>query len=357
LGVQRFDPGWVDQGVNPVPRGKSLKVTVLMSCYNASRWLHEAIESVLCQTFGNFEFILVDDGSTDETWDIIRAYRYRDQRIVPIRKENTGLQDSLNMGIAHARGEWIARLDADDLCEPDRLAEQLRYIHYHPEIVLLGAGFVEIDAQGRSVKKQLYPSGHRELLCNLGRLQRFFPHSSAFFRRDIAQDVGLYNRLFRKSQDWDLWLRFAERGRIACVRNCLVRVRKHSEQISNSTAGTSQLVYGTAASTCHFLRIDGCPDPSADSDETAWKGFLEWIEGQMTEEGALEKRKVWADARDEYFATNNRMIGAFQFGTRLLHSGHAVALTWEKVFGSSLPKRLAREWIKRSCADSETNDP
>jgi glycosyltransferase involved in cell wall biosynthesis len=347
----------VDQGVNPVPRGASPKVTVLMSCYNGSRWLHEAIESVLCQTFENFEFILIDDGSTDETWDIIRAYRDRDQRIFPVRKENTGLQDSLNVGIAHAKGEWIARLDADDLCEPDRLAEQLRYAHNHPEIVLLGACFVEIDAQGRSVKKQLYPSGHRELLCHLERLQRFFPHSSAFFRRDIAQDIGLYNRLFRKSQDWDLWLRFAERGRIACVRNCLVRVRKHSEQISNATAGTSQLVYGTAASTCHFLRIDDCPDPSSDSDETVWKGFLEWIEGRITEEGAFEKRKVWADARDEYFATNNRIIGAFQLGTRLLKSGHAVALMWEKVFGSSLPKRLARERMKHSCADSETYDP
>jgi glycosyltransferase involved in cell wall biosynthesis len=342
----------VDQGVNPDPCGKSPEVTVLMSCYNASGWLPKAIESVLDQTFGNFEFILVDDGSTDETWDIIRSYFDRDKRIVPIRKENTGLQDSLNVGIAHARGVWISRLDADDLCEPDRLAEQLRYVHNHPEIVLLGAGFMEIDAQGRSVKKQKFPSGHRELLRHLERLQRFFPHSSAFFRRDVAQDAGLYNPFFRKSQDWDLWLRFAERGRIACIRKCLVRVRKHSGQISNSAAGTSQLVYGVAASTCHSLRVDGCPDPSAGSDERVWKVFLGWIEGRLMEEGVFERRKVWADARAEYFATNSRMIRVFRFGTRILKSGHAVALLWDKVYGSSLPERLAREWVERSCAAS-----
>ena len=115
--------------MNWVSHGKSPEVTVLMSCYNASCWLHEAIASVLKQTFENFEFILVDDGSTDDTWDIIQAYRDRDQRIVAIKKSNTGLTDSLNVGIAHARGAWIARLDADDRCEAGRLAEQVRFIH------------------------------------------------------------------------------------------------------------------------------------------------------------------------------------------------------------------------------------
>ena len=347
MGFQRVDTGWVDQGVNPVLPGKSPEVTVLMSCYNASRWLHEAIESVLCQTFGNFEFILVDDGSTDETWDIIRVYRDRDQRIVPIRKENTGLQDSLNVGIAHARAEWIARLDADDLCEPDRLAEQLRFVRNHPEVVLLGTGFVEIDAQGRFIKKHLYPSGHRELLCHLERMQRFFPHSSAFYRVDEVKKTGGYNSRFRRAEDWYLWIKLASRGKIACLPKPLVRIRKHSSQISLENNGRRQVYDGEAATVCYYLKKAGCEDPSVGTSTDKWNTFLTWLENRIDESGTFEMCKAWADARAEYFAANNRVSGTFHFGTRLLKSGYAVALMWEKVFGSSLPERLAREWMKR----------
>jgi glycosyltransferase involved in cell wall biosynthesis len=338
--------------MNSASHGKNPEVTVLMSCYDASRWLRSAIDSVLCQTFENFEFILVDDGSADETWNIIKAYRDRDQRIIAIRKANTGLSDSLNVGIANARGAWIARLDADDLCEPNRIEEQLRFVREHPDVVLLGTGFVEIDEHGRAVKKHLFPSGHRELVRNLERIQRFFPHSSAFFRRRIAQDSGSYNRLFRKTQDWDLWLRITERGNLACLKDYLVRVRKHSGQISNTSAGKSQLVYGTATSTCHFLRIHSCPDPSAVHDESAWKDFLEWIEKRMIEESMFDRHKAWTDAREEYFATSNRLVSAVHFGTRLLQSGHAGALVRKRLFGTSLPERLAREWMRRPCAAS-----
>jgi glycosyltransferase involved in cell wall biosynthesis len=263
------------------------------------------------------------------------------------------LSDSLNVGIAQARGAWIARLDADDQCEPTRLDEQIRFVQRHSEVVLLGTGFFEIDVQGRVIKKHLYPFGHRKLVCHLERLQRFFPHSSALFRREIAQDAGRYNPLFRTTQDWDLWLRFAERGRIACLENCLVRVRKHSEQLSNSATGTSQLVYGTAASACHFLRIHGCPDPSTSNGETTWREFIRWVDRRMTEEGVLERHKAWVEARAEYFAMENRLARAFRFGIRLLQSGHTSALMWEKHHGYSLPRRLAREWMKRSCAASQ----
>lgn len=320
-------------------------VSVLMSCCNASRWLHEAIDSVLAQTFEDFEFILVNDGSTDETWNIIQSYRDRDQRIVAISKKNSGLVDSLNRGIAQARGAWIARLDADDLCEPTRLERQVSFVCNHPEVVLLGTGFVEIDEWGRALKKNWYPSSHRKLVWHLERLRQFFPHSSAIFRRETAQHSGCYNPLFRKSQDWDLWLRLAERGRIACLANCLVRVRKHPEQISNSAAGTSQLVYGAAASTCHFLRMHGYLDPSTGNDKKIWQELITWVERRVMEEGVLERHQAWAEARTEYFAMENRLAGAFRFGIRLLQSGHACALAWEKHYGYSLPRRLAREWM------------
>jgi len=338
--------------MTPVLPGGNPEVSVVMSCYNSGRWLHEAIDSILAQTFSAFELILVDDGSTDETWKIIQSYCDRDERIVAISKKNTGLADALNIGIAKARGLWVARLDADDLCESARLECQMNFVHDHPEVVLLGTGFVEIDEQGRALRRHHYPSRHRRLVGHLERVQRFFPHSSAMFRRDVAQEAGCYNPFFRKTQDWDLWLRLSERGEMACLEDCLVRVRRHSQQITSSNAGTSQYVYGSVASACHYLRMQGCSDPSATDDEAEWLKFITWVEKRLGEDGVCERHSVWAAARSEYLMSDNRAIGLFGLGARLLRSGHARALLWEKYFGTMLPRRLAREWKARPCAAS-----
>jgi glycosyltransferase involved in cell wall biosynthesis len=321
------------------------EVSVVMSCYNASRWLHEAIDSVLAQTFEDFEFILVDDGSIDETWNIIQNYRDKDKRIVPISKKNTGLADSLNIGLGLAKGSWIARLDADDLCENIRLEKQISFVRNNPGVVLLGSGFVEIDEQSRAIKKHHYPIGHHNLVCHLERLQRFFPHSSAFYRVDMARHVGGYNLRIRKAEDCRLWLELAAQGRIACLHQPLVKIRKHSSQISHENNGRRQMFDAIAATACHFLRKAGAKDPSIDNSSEQWDVFLNWIEGRIDEAGIFENRKAWADARTEYFLSTNRLIGIILFGTRLLQSGHSFALIYEKIFGSQLPERLAREWI------------
>jgi glycosyltransferase involved in cell wall biosynthesis len=319
------------------------EVSVIMPCYNASRWMEEAVDSVLAQSFRNFELILVNDGSTDKTWDIIESYCKKDGRVVAISKNNTGLADTLNAGISKARGVWIARLDADDLSEPDRLEKQLIYVHAHPEVVLLGLGFVEIDESGNTIKNHHYPTSHNSLVRHLERLQRFFPHSSAFFRRDIVLKAGGYNPLFRKAQDWDLWLRISKQGEISCLKDCLVRVRKHSSQISNSGQGISQLVYGISAVVCHFLRKQSL-DPSAEGQET-WLSFIEWVEKQVVENNFLLRRHVWSRARAEYFSPKDRKTGAIRFLTTLLLSGYVWRLIWEKMLGSSLPRNIARRWV------------
>src|ERR1700722_10627943 len=188
------------------------EVSVLTPCYNARAWLSQAIESVLAQTFHNFEFVLVNDGSTDETWEIIQRFRERDKRIVALSKKNTGMADSLNAGIARAKGAWIARLDADDLCEPTRLEEQLRFVRDHPAVVLLGTGFIEIDTKGRALKKHRYPTKHRQLVWQLEHLGGFFPHSSAFYRTDAVRRIGGYNRRISRAEDQWLWLELSRQG-------------------------------------------------------------------------------------------------------------------------------------------------
>ncbi len=321
------------------------EVSVVMSCYNCAFWLKEAIASVLAQTYANYELILVDDGSTDETAQIIRKYRDQDKRIIAIFKRNTGLADSLNTAIAQARGSWIARIDADDLCEPARLKKQVSFLEGHPQVVLLGSGFMEIDDRGRELSEHLYPSDHRILVSHLQRLQSFFPHSSAIFSRRVIQGLGPYNTLFRKAQDWELWLRISERGRIACLRECLVRVRKHRQQITNSPDDFSQLVYAAAASVCHFLRIDYGVDPSCPAEKTSRENFIAWVNERLVQEGLIGRRGIWQEARTEFFAAGNRLSGLFGFSRRIMRSGHAAGLIREKLFGVDYPRRLARQWM------------
>lgn len=320
------------------------KVSVLMSCYNASRWLHEAIDSVLVQTFEDFEFILVDDGSTDETCNIIRNYADRDKRIVVISKKNTGLPDSLNAAIKQAKGQWIARLDSDDLCDPTRLEQQVNFVNNHPQVVLLGTGSIEIDGQGHAIRKFFYPPDHKTLVRRLERLQWVFPHSSAFYRTDIVKQIGGYNPRISAAEDLRLWLELALRGEIACLPRPLVRIRQHASQI---TKVNKRRVFcdAMAAEVCYFLQKAHCKDPSVEAGNDEWLVFLNWVDRRMLELGAFERYKAWNDARADYFSAHNPLAGLCRFGIRLLQSGHAGVLVWEKFFGYSLPQRLAREWM------------
>ncbi|HEX2721959.1 MAG TPA: glycosyltransferase [Gemmatimonadaceae bacterium] len=324
------------------------QVSVVMSCHNASRWLDEAADSVLAQTFSDFEFLLVDDGSIDDTPAIIEKYRALDSRVVAVPKKHSGLADSLNVGLARARGTWIARLDADDRWEPERLEKQMRFALSNPDVVLLGTNFLQMNGQGVPMKRIRCPSTHRALLWNLEHLQRFFPHSSALFRREAALEAGSYNPWNRLSEDSDLWLRLAEKGKIACLGEFLVSCRKHPEQISNTkAAGSPQLVYGFAAAISHFLRINGYPDPSRGTDEGEWNDFVAWIDRRIREEGIPDYHTAWSAARASYFASRNRLAGAISAAARLVRSGQTVPLVSEKLFGLSLPRKLAHEWMKR----------
>ena len=329
------------------PKMVTPEISVLMSCHNSSEWLREAVDSVIAQTHSVFEFVIIDDGSTDDTSGILKKYQESDARIVVISKENTGLADSLNSGLACARGKWIARLDADDVCAPTRLEKQLSYVHRNPEVLLLGGSCAEIDAAGRVVKLHSYPAHHRSLVRDVVRVKRCFPHSSAFFRRDVALEVGSYNPIYTRTQDWDLWLRIAEQGRIACLPDSIVRFRKHVGQISNYQSGVLQLVCGVAAIVCHYLRLSGVEDPSAPNNQAGWSEFLEWIQKRMNESDMLEKRSMLQEISTAYRGSTNSLGNMLRFGAEVLRSTRARSLVWQKLFGTALPKTIAQEWMER----------
>lgn len=247
-----------------------------MSVYNGERWLRESINSILEQTFTDFEFIIVNDGSLDSSVDIIKQFSVKDSRIRFIDKPNTGLADSLNVGINNANGKWIARIDADDICEPQRLQLQYSFAESNNEIVLLGSGHFSIDEFGSKTNRYVYPITHNNLVKKLISFRGFFPHSSAFIRRDVLLEIGCYRVRIYRSQDYDLWLRLSEIGKIACLSEPLVQIRCHMNQISNIDSGDRQIIDAHTSVASYFLRKLHYPDPV--SNENSDSNFLHFRE-------------------------------------------------------------------------------
>ena len=327
---------------------RNIEVSVIMACHNSAAYLDEAISSVLGQTLGDLELILIDDCSSDNTLEIAERYRSMDDRVsilsLPV---NSGPAIARNAGIRAAKADWIGILDSDDVSMPSRFEEQLRLTNSDKRLVLLAGNSVSIDKLGRTIKEHRYPVDHTGLIKRLYALQAFPSHSSMLYRKVSVTRSASFNSRYTRSQDYDLWLRLSEVGKFASVDLPLVKIRKHEMNISNSDGGVLQRKYGSVATICHFLRILGCPDPSTSNDEATWHNFFTWADKRLVEEGAFSRYEAWAGARAGYFATSNKLGGALRFGTRLLKSGHTSALVWEKCFGSSLPERLAQEWMGR----------
>lgn len=318
-------------------------ISVVMSCYNAERWLAESIESVLNQTWQDFEFIIVDDGSTDETASIIARFAAVDERIVPVSKSNTGLADSLNTGIARARSTWIARLDADDLCEPDRLALQWRTASANPALVFVGTGLVLIDEHGQPFAVHRYPTRHRKLVAHLTTARKFPAHSSAFFRADAFRRVGGYRPRIRRAEDWDLWLRLSEIGRLASVHKPLVRIRKHSDQISHDESGQRQIVDAHVAMISYWLRYLNQTDPVA-AEDTEFEYFRSWVVEKLKEKNYFFLCTMSQILKEIKHKPSRVLI--FSLTQRLLNQPRLVLRFMKnRLTGSTLPYYLANQWI------------
>lgn len=222
------------------------KVTVLMAVYNGERYLREAMESVLCQTFRDFEFLIINDGSTDNTRELILSYD--DARIVLVDSEhNVGQTRSLNRGLELAAGELIARQDADDVSEPERLAKQVVFLNRHPEVALLGTWYKEIDVQGTVIGKGKLPCDTTDIRWSLLFFCPFV-HSAVMFRKSVVSErIGFYNEALAYSQDYELWHRIARRLPVANLPEPLVRLR--------ATPWSMTTTYGDRVHEGHRIRI------------------------------------------------------------------------------------------------------
>jgi glycosyltransferase involved in cell wall biosynthesis len=209
-------------------------ISVCMPVYNAERFVAEAVESILDQTLGDFEFLILDDGSTDGSLRILRLYAARDQRIRLTHRPNKGLVTSLNELVDQSRGEFLARMDADDIALPERFARQIEYLRAHHEHVVVGCRVWETDEEGDPYAEYPTLEDHEEIDAFHFRLQGpALLHPSVMMRRDAVLAVGGY-REFAVSEEVDLFLRLAEYGRLARVPDFLLKYRIHTTNYSRS---------------------------------------------------------------------------------------------------------------------------
>jgi len=216
------------------------KISIVMAMYNGERYLKEAIESVLNQTEKDFEFIIVDDGSTDDSQNIIKSFS--DERIKYFRNEHKGLVDSLNFGIEKSDGEFIARFDADDICESNRLEEQIKLFEENPENVLVGSLATIIDEGGLIKGDMDYPKQNWQEIRKYSLLHNPFIHSSVMFRREVVYTVGYYKKFFKYAEDYELWTRIINKYPCVNIPKKLIKYRVHNSQITKKSNIEMRLV-------------------------------------------------------------------------------------------------------------------
>lgn len=206
------------------------KITVLMPAYNAEKYINKAICSVLTQTFTDFELLIINDGSTDNTEKIIRSFS--DDRIRLINQSNQGIAGALNMGLMNANAKLVARFDADDICMPDRLLVQYNFLSTHPDHIIVGSDADYIDMNENYVFTCRLPAHTNEEIQELTLNKCPFIHSAVLFRKEPIIQAGGYDTHAYSFEDHLLWSRVIKLGKAYNLSQTLLKVRLNPESIS-----------------------------------------------------------------------------------------------------------------------------
>ena len=222
------------------------RVSVLLAVYNGDRHLEASLRSVLDQSFADFELIVVDDGSTDGTAEILAAIQRADSRVVVVRQPNRGLTASLIRAASMARAGYLARQDADDISPPERFRRQVEFLDAHPSIAAVGAWADIINESGAVIGALRPPAGPRAIEHGLLTLGTALIHGSMMMRKDAIAAVGGYREAFPVCQDYDLWLRLSARFEIDNLPEVLNQWRMVPGNVY-ATRRSSQLKYAGLA--------------------------------------------------------------------------------------------------------------
>lgn len=205
-------------------------VTVLMPAYNVAGYIREAIDSVLNQTFTDFELLIVNDGSTDDTEKIIRSYP--DKRIKLVNRANGGVSAALNTGLEEAKGKYIARFDADDICYPFRLEQQYAFMRSHPDYIIIGSDADYVSESGVFLFKYLNIGHTNEEINERINIYCPFVHSTVFYLKDAVIQAGGYEVKAHSFEDYFLWMRLIKLGKACNFSEPLIKVRFNSSSVT-----------------------------------------------------------------------------------------------------------------------------
>jgi len=208
----------------------SVPVTVLMPVYNGENYLREAIDSVLQQSFKDFELLIVNDGSTDKTEEILRSYT--DARLRYINQANAGVSAALNTGLKEAKGKYIARFDADDICYPQRLELQYRFMETHPDYILIGSDADYMSEEGEFLFTYKNTGYSNEEINERLKVYCPFVHSTVFYLKQVVLDCGSYNVNAHSFEDYFLWIHLIKLGKVCNFKEPLIKVRFNASSVT-----------------------------------------------------------------------------------------------------------------------------
>ena len=257
-------------------------VSVVMSVYNGLPYLEEAVESVLDQTFEDFEFIIINDGSTDGSKALLEALAASDERIGLVHQENQGLTKSLNRGLEMARGTRVARMDADDLAHPERFERQLQFLRTHPEVGMLGTRTEFIDEAGEVSGKWRVPVAQDAITWHL-LFNTCICHSSLMADRAVLEKLGGYAKWATTAQDYELFTRAIFETQIANLPEVLLWKRRDDQNITAKRREEQIHVCCRSAATLHRALLGKHADSSLSC-------FLTWMEVEGVERAIYETK-------------------------------------------------------------------
>ena len=280
-------------------------VSVLMPVYNAEQFVAEAVASILEQSFGDFELLVLDDSSDDRSLEVVEEVCAGDPRVRIVCERHAGLAVRLSEGLAAARGDLVARQDADDASRPERFAMQVDYLRRHPECSAVGTGALLVDPEGRPIRERQRPLTHAEIEAVLfsGQGNALY-HSAAMFRRADLLAAGGYRPETEPAEDVDLYLRLAERGRLANLPEILLLSRQHVTRVSNLRAGEQRRTLDTVLREARRRRglaaSQSLPMPAVPERTPTVECWRRWAR-EATEGGHLRtaRRYAWAAFRAE----------------------------------------------------------
>jgi glycosyltransferase involved in cell wall biosynthesis len=286
-------------------------VSVVMPVRNAQRFLAEAIESVLSQTFTDFEFIIVDFGSSDDSRRIISQYAQKDDRVKLHEVGPANLPRARNAGCSLAQGRYLAVMDADDVCLPQRLKLEVDFLESHQTVAVVGGAVEWIDGQGNFLRRHDYPTRDSEIKAAL-RANCPFCHPTTLIRKTAFEYVEGYRASFSLAHDYDLWLRLADHFESANLQEAVLKYRIHFDQVSLSNR-TLQTTCMLAAQASALARRAGESDPLTGVEEitAVLLARLGVTERERQSRTVLEFRRSirWMCSMGEYAAALSAAVG------------------------------------------------